>query len=97
MREFKLGIHNCYLPEWLHRLCNGIYSSVLCFTIATAGLVYCQSYKLLYILSLCLYYLTIPVGILAAIFVNRFSIVEGCAGEDGYDELISEDGENNKA
>jgi hypothetical protein len=42
-----------------------------------------------HVLSRCLIWSSIPVGIIMALLARRFSIVEGVAGGDGYDELDS--------
>jgi hypothetical protein len=79
-------IHNRYLPLWLHRLCNATLGVAVLLTIGSslfgepAG-----SWK--HILSRYLIWSSIPAGIILALAARRFSIVEGVAGGDGYDEL----------
>ena len=41
-----------------------------------------------------LLWLSVPIGIILACVAHRFSIVEGCAGDAGYDGLETSD-ENN--
>jgi hypothetical protein len=41
--------------------------------------------------SLCLLWASIPVGIILALVARRFSLVQGVAGGDGYDELHETD------
>ena len=79
-------IHNSYLPRWLHRVCNGVLGSAVLLGIGSiwfgqpAG-----SWQ--HLLSRCLIWSSIPVGIILALVARRCSIVEGVAGGDGYDEL----------
>jgi len=79
-------IHNRYLPLWLHRLCNGVFGVSVLLGIGSiwfgepAG-----SWR--HVLSRCLLWSSIPVGIILALVARRFSIVEGVAGREGYDEL----------
>jgi TRAP-type C4-dicarboxylate transport system permease small subunit len=40
-----------------------------------------------------LLYLSVPIGVVLAAIATRFSIVEHCAGDAGYDELVKEDDE----
>jgi hypothetical protein len=79
-------IHNRYLPIWLHRLCNGLFGAVSFISIGSvwfgepAG-----SWE--HFISSSLIWASVPVGIVLAQIARRFSIVEGVAGGDGYDEL----------
>lgn len=74
-----------YLPLWLHRIFNGLFPAAL-----LAGFGSCWigeptgSWR--HILSLCLLWSSIPVGLALAAITHRFSIVEGLAGEIGYKE-----------
>jgi len=85
-------IHNRYLPLWLHRVCNGVFGAALLLGIGSiwfgepAG-----SWR--HFLSRCLIWSSIPVGIILALFARRFSIVQGVAGGEGYDELHERDDE----
>ena len=79
-------VHNRYLPLWLHRLCNGVLGAAV--LLGVAGIWFgepADSWR--WILSRCLMWLSIPVGIILAAVARRFSVVEGVAGGDGYDEL----------
>lgn len=79
-------IHNCYLPSWLHRVCNGVLGAALVLGVGSiwvgepAG-----SWQ--HVLSRCLIWSSIPTGICLALVARRFSIVEGVAGGEGYDGL----------
>ena len=44
-----------------------------------------------HLVSRCLIWASIPVGIILALVARRFSIVQGVAGGDGYDELHETD------
>jgi hypothetical protein len=83
-------IHNRYLPLWLHQVCNGVLGAALLAGLSSiwfgepAG-----SWK--HFVSRCLIWSSIPVGIILAFAARRLSIVQGVAGEDGYDELHHED------
>jgi hypothetical protein len=80
-------IHNRYLPESLHRVCNaavgffGVGAASFCVNahialrFQTVGLI---AAVILTILATCL---------LAIVNPKRFSVVEGIAGDVGYDEL----------
>ena len=83
MRPF---IHNHYLPQWLHRItCGGFVAVVL----ALLGLNWLSqpSGSWRHIVSLCLLISSVPVGIAFACVAHRFSIVEGLAGDVGYEDL----------
>ncbi len=80
-------IHNRCLPGWLHRLCNGLIGAVASATLASLGLSRFSPGHLAHWLTLILLYLSLPIGVLLAIVANRFSLIEGCAGGEGYDEL----------
>jgi acyl carrier protein len=84
-----MRIHNCYLPRWLHRLCCGVVGTVASATFASLGLSNFSPGHLLYQSSAVLLYLSIPIGVISAIVAGRFSIVEGIAGDVGYDELVN--------
>jgi len=79
-------IHNYYLPLWLHRICNGLFGAALLVGFGSIWLgMPTDSWQ--NIVTACLIWLSIPVGIILALASHRFSIVEGVAGEEGYDEL----------
>ena len=83
-------ITNRHLPQWLHRLACGAISAALTATIGTTGLRYFDADSWLRTASIVLLWLSIPVGVLFACLAHRFSIVEGCAGDVGYEDLDSE-------
>ena len=85
-----IGIHNRYLPLWVHRVFDGILGTVACATLASLGMSKLPTGHLLYGFSVVLLYLCLPVGILLAVFTRRCAIVEGCAGDGAYDELTEE-------
>lgn len=74
-----------YLPLWLHRIFNGLFPAVL---LAGLGMFWygepVGSWR--HIVSICLIWSSLPVGIVFAIITRRFSVVEGVAGEVGYEE-----------
>ena len=79
-------IHNRYLPMWLHRVCGGVLGSV---ALAGIGSIWFAeppgTWR--HLVSRCLLWASVPVGILLACIAHRFSFVEGLAGGEGYDEL----------
>jgi hypothetical protein len=83
MRPF---IRNHYLPQWLHRIACGGFPTVI---LALLGLNWLGqpdgSWR--HLVSLYLLILSIPVGIIFACLAHRFSIVEGLAGDVGYEDL----------
>jgi hypothetical protein len=82
---------NRFLPNWLHRGCNGVFGSALCAFAGIGGLYYLNGISALAYLSGWLLYLSPFVGILCGILnPKRFSITEGLAGEVGYEGLNSE-------
>ena len=83
-------ITNRYLPLWLHRVACGIITAGFLAAIASGGLRYAESDSYLHIASRLLFWLSIPIGLVAACVAHRFSIVEGCAGDVGYEELDSD-------
>jgi len=93
MRPF---IRNHYLPIWLHRICAGIFSAALLVGIGSiwfsepAG-----SWS--YFVSCGLIWASIPVGIFFACIAHRFSVVEGTAGDVGYEDLDEKRDEKSSA
>ncbi len=78
-------LHNRRLPNGLHRLANGVMGSfsVAMILVGLSKLVFVPAW---------LFLVCIPIGLLCAYFdPERFTLVEGLAGEDGYDELDKED------
>ena len=85
-------IRNRYLSQWLHRLACGAVGAAVVAAIASAGLRYCQAGSWLHTASGVLLWLSIPIGIILACVAHRFSIVEGTAGDAGYENLDPERG-----
>ena len=83
-------IHNRYLPLWLHRICNGAFGAAWLAGISSIWFTEPPG-SWQHTLSRCLIWSSIPVGIILASLARRCSIVEGVAGEDGYDELRGTD------
>ena len=81
-------LHNYYLPMWLHRVCNGVFGTVASVGIAAVGLTSLPPGHFLHQLSLVLFFLSAPIGLLLAALAPRLSIVEGLAGDAGYDDLV---------
>ncbi len=74
-------LHNCYLPDWLHRLANGTIGAGVSSLAALAAVE---------VLGMPLWALwfVLPVAFACtALDPDRFSLVEGCAGDLGDDEL----------
>jgi ABC-type dipeptide/oligopeptide/nickel transport system permease component len=92
-----MALHNRYLPLWLHRVCNGIFGITISATVACLGLSRFPPGHWLYRLSFILLWLSIPIGILLAMIAQRFSIVEGVAGDFGYDEMEDNDKSKDKS
>jgi hypothetical protein len=73
------------LPLWLHRIFNGVFPAALLVGFGSCGLGEPRdSWR--QVVSICMIWAGIPVGILFAVFTHRFSIVEGLAGDVGYEE-----------
>ncbi len=74
-------LHNRHLPGWLHRIANAAIGSALSSLAAVAAM------RVLGAPPWALR-LVLPVALVcAALDPRRFSLVEGCAGDLGYDEL----------
>jgi hypothetical protein len=71
----------------LHRIACGVLGAAVAATIACAGLRYFEPDSLMSIASRALLWLSVPIGITLALVAHRFSIVEGCAGDAGYEGL----------
>jgi hypothetical protein len=82
MRRF--GIHNRHMPAWVRRFANAAVVAFLALAITTAAVHYLAW-------PLWLLWLSLPCGI-GCMLLNprKFTLVEGCAGDDGYDELIQD-------
>ena len=83
-------LRNRYLPPWLHRIACGVVGMALVATLASAGLRYFSPDSWLHTACGVLLWLSIPVGIILACVAHRFSIVEGTAGDLGYEDLNTE-------
>jgi len=79
-------IRNHYLPLWLHRITCGGFATVV---LALIGLNWLSqsSGSWRHVLSICFLVLSLPVGIVLACVAHRFSIVEGLAGDVGFQDL----------
>lgn len=87
-----LQLHNRYLPQWVHRIANGVMASLLLALAGAWGTTALTCHSLSWKVSLVLFYAS-PIGLPASLLSpNKFTLVEGIAGEDGYDE--QEDGHN---
>jgi hypothetical protein len=84
-------IDNRHLPLWLHRVCNGLFPAALLagFSSFWFG---APTGTWSHFVSLCLLWSSIPVGLFFAAATHRFSVVEGLAGDVGYEEPKTEDG-----
>jgi hypothetical protein len=93
MRPF---VRNRYLPQWLHRLVCGGFAAVV---LALLGLNWLgqPSGSWRHVAALCLLIASVPVGIFLACVAHRFSIVEGLAGDAGYEDLNEKSDENDMA
>jgi hypothetical protein len=73
-----------HLPLWLHRIFNGLFPAALLAGFGTYWLSEpAGSWR--HIVSLCMLWVSVPVGIVFAVITRRFSLVEGVAGEIGYE------------
>jgi hypothetical protein len=83
-----MTIHNRYLPRWTHRVFNAVFGAALVVGFGAAGLGWLAAGSWLWELSWWAVRFA-PVVALILLFVNpeRFSVVNGVAGETGYDEL----------
>jgi len=75
---------------WLHRLCSGIFGAALFAGFASNWFGEPPD-TWRHVVSRCLLWGSAPVGIALAFAAHRFSIVQGVAGRDGYDELTKQD------
>ena len=80
-------ITNRYLPQWLHRISSGVIGAAVMATVASAGLRYFEPGSWLYTASGVLLWLGVPVGVVVAWIAHLLSIVEGCAGDVGCEDL----------
>jgi len=79
----------CQLPLWLHRIFNGVLPAVLLVALSSFWIGEPDgSWR--HLISRGLLLLSGPVGIIFAAITQWFSVVEGAAGEVGYEQ--DEDG-----
>lgn len=95
LREMKDDghIHNCILPDGVHRVMNGILGAVACATAGAVGWEKFGDTPVLGAIFPWLLRLAIPFGI-AMLFVNpkKISIVEGHTSPDiAFDELTEDE------
>jgi hypothetical protein len=81
-------IHNRYLPQWAHRIANGLLGFFGCASAGAGGYVTFESSSFLEEASGWLLLLS-PLAGVAFTLLNprRVSLAQGLAGEAGYDEL----------
>jgi hypothetical protein len=85
-------LHNRYLPKWLHRACNAGFGSMLIATLGTLAVTNLLPNALQAVGLRIVVTSTVAMGlVLLIVDPNRFSTVEGCAGDLGYDELTDEE------
>ena len=75
------ALHNCYLPDWMHRCANGAIGGMAGIAVATLAMRFLSAPTAVLWLGV----ISIVAG--AALNPQRFTLVEGCAGDVGYDEL----------
>jgi hypothetical protein len=73
------------LPLWLHRIFNGVFPAALLVGFGTCFLGE-PTDSWWHFVSIGMIWASIPVGVFFAVITHRFSIVEGVAGEIGYEE-----------
>jgi len=72
--------HYRWLADWVHRLANGAIGGCLCALATVAAVRWLGA-------PLRAFWLSLPVAIgCLALHPRRFSLVEGCAAELGYDD-----------
>ena len=86
-----MSVHNRYLPNWIHRIFNGLFAFFLSATIGVIGWAHFKYQPFVCEVSKGLVYLSMPIVILFG-FLNpkKISLVEGVGGADGYDELAND-------
>jgi hypothetical protein len=86
--ESMLRLHNRCLTQWVHRIANGVMASLLLAFAGACGTTTLACDSLPWKVSVVLLYAS-PTGMLASLLnPSKFTLVEGIAGEDGYDELV---------
>ncbi len=81
-------LHNFYLPDWLHRLANGTIGAGVSSLAALAAV------EALGVPLSALWFVLPAALVCTALDPRRFSLVEGCAGDLGYDELLDDEQPN---
>jgi len=81
---------NRHLPQPLHRMACGAIGAATMLAIGSAGWRYFPPGSWLYTAATVLVWLSVPVWIALACVAHRFSIVEGCAGDVGYEHFDTE-------
>jgi hypothetical protein len=85
-RYARTVLHNRYLPGWVHRLANGILAGLLALMASVAVVRVIGT-------PLGMLWVALPVAVCGmALDPSWFSLVEGCAGDLGYDELLKDAG-----
>jgi len=82
-----LKVHNRYIPQWPHRLFNAVLVGALSVTLGVLGLSIFSNVPPLSWLFAGLLFGSPLLALAAAVMAHKFSIVQGIAGKDGYDEL----------
>ncbi len=77
-------LHNRDLPDWIHRLANGVIGGFLSMPASLVAVHVLDA-------PLGVLWVALPVVVFGmALNPRRFSLVEGCAGDLGYDELLGD-------
>jgi hypothetical protein len=81
-------IHNRHLPNWAHRVANAVLGLLGCASAGAAGFAFFREGSVQEQVAGWLLWLSPVAGVLlAALNPRRISLVEGLAGDAGYDEL----------
>ncbi len=75
------------MPQCWHRIACAVIGAAVAATIASAGLSYFEPGSLMSKASRVLLWSSVPIGIILGAVAHRFSVVEGCAGDAGYEGL----------
>jgi hypothetical protein len=77
-------LHNRLLADWIHRAANGAIGGMVACGLVTAAARLTEA-------PFWLLWLAVPIGLLCMVpSPKRFTLVEGCAGEMGHDELLKD-------
>jgi hypothetical protein len=87
-----MRIHNRHLPPWIHCIANGVMAALGLALVGSVGSGFVPGGSLAWKAAILLLLFSAPMGVLVALLVDprKFSLVEGVAGDDGYDELEAE-------